>query len=83
MIARYVIEKSEKEDVSAARQLLTECDLLKIEDVLPFFPNFVTIDDFKVAENGSLCDMIHWSFGWGLRMLSVHPFKSTMNTLKL
>ncbi|XP_065844581.1 vacuolar protein sorting-associated protein 18 homolog [Oscarella lobularis] len=47
MIARHVIEASDKDDVSAARQLLAECELLKIEDVLPFFPNFVTIDDFK------------------------------------
>ena len=27
---------------------LRECELLKIEDVLPFFPDFVLIDDFKV-----------------------------------
>lgn len=24
-----------------------ECDLLKIEDILPFFPDFVVIDSFK------------------------------------
>ena len=29
---------------------LSECDLLKIEDILPFFPDFVTIDDFKVQQ---------------------------------
>lgn len=28
--------------------------LLKIEDVLPFFPNFVTIDNFKDA----ICDSL-------------------------
>ena len=26
---------------------LKQCDLLKIEDVLTFFPDFVLIDDFK------------------------------------
>jgi hypothetical protein len=28
-------------------QFLEDTDLLKIEDILPFFPDFVTIDDFK------------------------------------
>lgn len=28
---------------------LQECSLLKIEDILPFFPDFVTIDHFKVG----------------------------------
>lgn len=27
---------------------LHDCELLKIEDILPFFPDFVTIDHFKV-----------------------------------
>ena len=27
---------------------LEHCDLLKIEDILPFFPDFTLIDDFKV-----------------------------------
>ena len=31
-----------------AMELLNECNLLKIEDILPFFPDFVTIDQFKV-----------------------------------
>jgi len=30
-------------------EFLHECDLLKIEDILPFFPDFVTIDHFKDA----------------------------------
>ena len=30
-----------------AMEFLKECDLLKIEDVLPFFSDFVVIDDFK------------------------------------
>ena len=27
--------------------VLQQCTLLKIEDILPFFPDFVTIDEFK------------------------------------
>jgi len=27
---------------------LQHCELLRIEDILPFFPDFVLIDDFKV-----------------------------------
>jgi hypothetical protein len=34
--------------VKRAMEFLHECDLLKIEDILPFFPDFVTIDHFKV-----------------------------------
>lgn len=30
-----------------AMQFLENTDLLKIEDILPFFPDFVVIDDFK------------------------------------
>jgi len=29
-------------------EFLQHTDLLKIEDILPFFPDFVLIDDFKV-----------------------------------
>ncbi|KAL5007275.1 hypothetical protein ScPMuIL_016081 [Solemya velum] len=46
-IARHVVE--EEEDVKRAMEFLHECDLMKIEDILPFFPNFVTIDHFKDA----------------------------------
>jgi hypothetical protein len=46
-IARHVVQ-SEK-DVKSAMGVLQECDLLKIEDILPFFPDFVTIDHFKDA----------------------------------
>lgn len=35
--------------------VLHQCEgLLKIEDILPFFPDFVTIDDFKDAISTSL-----------------------------
>jgi len=33
--------------VSSAMRFLGDTDLLKIEDILPFFPDFVVIDDFK------------------------------------
>ncbi|KAG0263918.1 hypothetical protein DFQ27_001570 [Actinomortierella ambigua] len=44
-IARHVVE--EKKDIKSAMEFLSNSDLLKIEDVLPFFPDFVLIDDFK------------------------------------
>ncbi|XP_023930234.1 vacuolar protein sorting-associated protein 18 homolog [Lingula anatina] len=46
-IARHVVE--EEKDIKRAMAFLHECDLLKIEDILPFFPDFVTIDHFKDA----------------------------------
>jgi len=30
-------------------KFLSDCTFLKIEDILPFFPDFVTIDQFKVS----------------------------------
>jgi hypothetical protein len=45
-VARYVVET--EKDMKKATELLSECSLLKIEDILPFFPDFITIDDFKV-----------------------------------
>ena len=47
--ARHVVE--EEKDVKRAMEFLHECDLLKIEDILPFFHDFVTIDHFKVHHN--------------------------------
>jgi len=44
-IARHVVE--EEKNIQKAMAFLKECELLKIEDVLPFFPDFVLIDDFK------------------------------------
>ena len=53
VIARHVIEqdKSDKgENIRKAIAFRRETDsLLKVEDILPFFPNFVLIDDFKEA----------------------------------
>ncbi|CAG8658675.1 5183_t:CDS:10, partial [Cetraspora pellucida] len=44
-IARHVVEK--KQDIKMAMDYLQHCELLKIEDILPFFPDFVLIDNFK------------------------------------
>ncbi|KAL1919217.1 uncharacterized protein VTP21DRAFT_1909 [Calcarisporiella thermophila] len=48
-IARHVIE--EKKNVKEAMSVLKQCDLLTIDDILPFFPDFVVIDDLK----GEIC----------------------------
>eukprot|EP00057_Strongylocentrotus_purpuratus_P021026 XP_011675500.1 PREDICTED: vacuolar protein sorting-associated protein 18 homolog [Strongylocentrotus purpuratus] len=53
-IAKHVV--SEKNDIKKAMAVLHECPLLKIEDILPFFPDFVTIDHFKDAICSSLAD---------------------------
>jgi hypothetical protein len=44
-IAKEVIKKSD--GIKAAIDFLKRCDLLRIEDLIPFFPDFVVIDDFK------------------------------------
>ncbi|CAG8443951.1 10866_t:CDS:10 [Ambispora leptoticha] len=44
-IARHVVEK--EGDIKTAMNYLQRCELLKIEDILPFFPDFVLIDEFK------------------------------------
>jgi len=53
VIAKHVIDldKSDKgENIRKAIAFRKETDsLVKIEDILPFFPNFVLIDDFKEA----------------------------------
>jgi hypothetical protein len=36
-----------RKDIKEAMAFLTHCNLLKIEDILPFFPDFVLIDSFK------------------------------------
>ncbi|GAA6046606.1 hypothetical protein JCM3770_006235 [Rhodotorula araucariae] len=43
-VARHVVGKN---DIKTAMQFLESTPLLKIEDILPFFPDFVVIDDFK------------------------------------
>ncbi|KAK2069217.1 hypothetical protein P8C59_003815 [Phyllachora maydis] len=44
-VARKVISQSN--GIKTAIEFLRRCDLLKIEDLIPFFPDFVVIDDFK------------------------------------
>lgn len=52
-IARHVIEK--ENDVNKAMKFLQELtETIAIEDVLPYFPEFVTIDQFKEAIRTSL-----------------------------
>ncbi|XP_065214081.1 vacuolar protein sorting-associated protein 18 homolog isoform X2 [Planococcus citri] len=46
-IAQHVV--NECNDIEKAMEFLQQCDLIKIEDVLPFFSDFVTIDLFKDA----------------------------------
>lgn len=47
LITKYLVEDSQ--DVEKALSIMKECELIKIEDILPFFPDFVTIDLFKDA----------------------------------
>lgn len=53
-IARHVVE--EEKDIKKTMEFLQQCDLIKIEDILPFFPDFVTIDHFKDAICSSLSE---------------------------
>lgn len=46
-IACHVVK--EENDIKRVMEFLQECDLIKIEDVLPLFPDFVTIENFKDA----------------------------------
>jgi hypothetical protein len=53
-IAKYVVQ--EKGDIKSAMKFLESTDLVKIEDILPFFPDFVVIDDFKTEICSALED---------------------------
>jgi hypothetical protein len=44
-VAKKVI--SQNTSIKPAIEFLKKCDLLRIEDLIPFFPDFVIIDDFK------------------------------------
>ena len=46
-VAKKVISSQGKGSIKTAIDLLKRCDLLRIEDLIPFFPDFVIIDDFK------------------------------------
>lgn len=60
MIAKHVVEQekgTKRENIRKAIAFLKETDgLLKIEDILPFFPDFALIDDFREAICSSLED---------------------------
>ncbi|KAL4204894.1 hypothetical protein AMTRI_Chr01g112010 [Amborella trichopoda] len=60
MVAKHVIEQekgAKRENIRKAIAFLKETDgLLKIEDILPFFPDFALIDDFREAICSSLED---------------------------
>ncbi|KAF4382554.1 hypothetical protein F8388_015382 [Cannabis sativa] len=60
MVAKHVIEQekgAKRDNIRKAIAFLKETDgLLKIEDILPFFPDFALIDDFKEAICSSLED---------------------------
>ncbi|KAF7993970.1 hypothetical protein HCN44_011239 [Aphidius gifuensis] len=51
-IAEHVVR--ERDDIQQAMEFLQQCDLVRIEDILPFFSDFVTIDHFKDAICNSL-----------------------------
>ena len=85
-IARHVVQ--EEKDVKKAMNCLSSCDLLKIEDILPFFPDFVTIDHFKVCnrvvtlmcfKDSELCTSCR-SIPCFLRRPSAAPWRSTTST---
>ena len=56
-VARKVISQSD--GIKTAIEFLKRCELLKIEDLIPFFPDFVVIDDFKEEICGALEDYSH------------------------
>ncbi|KAI7899794.1 Pep3/Vps18/deep orange family-domain-containing protein [Cokeromyces recurvatus] len=51
-IAKYIVQKNK--DIKSALEFLKQSNLLKIEDILPFFPDFVVINDFKEE----ICDAL-------------------------
>ena len=46
-VAKKVIAQQGNGSIKTAIDFLKRCDLLRIEDLIPFFPDFVVIDDFK------------------------------------
>ena len=46
-VAKRVISQQGTGSIKTAIDFLKRCDLLRIEDLIPFFPDFVVIDDFK------------------------------------
>ncbi|KAI4263263.1 MAG: hypothetical protein L6R42_001589 [Xanthoria sp. 1 TBL-2021] len=46
-VAKKVINQQGVGSIKTALDFMKRCDLLRIEDLIPFFPDFVVIDDFK------------------------------------
>ncbi|KAL9103496.1 MAG: hypothetical protein Q9163_001452 [Psora crenata] len=46
-VAKKVISQQGTGSIKTAIDFLKRCNLLRIEDLIPFFPDFVVIDDFK------------------------------------
>ncbi|KAL9128902.1 MAG: hypothetical protein Q9217_002524 [Psora testacea] len=46
-VAKKVISQQGRGSIKTAIDFLKRCDLLRIEDLIPFFPDFVVIDEFK------------------------------------
>ncbi|KAL9000009.1 MAG: hypothetical protein Q9169_001254 [Polycauliona sp. 2 TL-2023] len=46
-VAKKVIQQQGVGSIKTALDFMKRCDLLRIEDLIPFFPDFVVIDDFK------------------------------------
>ncbi|CAG9821457.1 unnamed protein product [Phaedon cochleariae] len=51
-VAQHVVK--DKDNIKDVMEFLKQCDLIRIEDILPFFPDFLTIDHFKEAICNSL-----------------------------
>ncbi|TGZ52451.1 hypothetical protein CRM22_010621 [Opisthorchis felineus] len=84
IIARHVIGK--QSNMQEATSLLRECPLLKLEDLLPYFHDFVTIDQFKDAICASL-DSYHQRIGEVKRemhvtMRSTNALRKQLDTLR-
>jgi len=77
MIAKHAVQ--EEKDIKKSMLLLKESqDLLKIEDILPFFPDFVTIDHFKDA----LCESLS-EYNQGIDLLKEEMNIATESAMKI
>lgn len=92
MVAKHVIEQekgAKRENIRKAIAFLKETDgLLKIEDILPFFPDFALIDDFKVEFSGLLAIMLIQLFPHVIQVVCfifvvVGPFTYSFYVLKI
>lgn len=92
MVAKHVIEQekgAKRENIRKAIAFLKETDgLLKIEDILPFFPDFALIDDFKVEFLGLLAIMLIQLFPHVIQgvcsiFVVVGPFTYSFYVLKI